>query len=148
MDLSDVEVVRDWAALAAGDLSVALSDEAFRRAARAQLAPHTAPGFVTEAEGRVFERFGGRREGVDELIEGWRLVADGYRHLHVEVLSADKLQEGRIFLPLVMRTEDGDGAEASVEAGALFTVVDGAVTRLQMFGERARALEAAGLSAP
>lgn len=145
VDTPDLDVVRDWAALAGGNLAVALSDEAFRRAARAQLSPFAAPAFHTEAEGSVFEYFGGRREGVDGLIEGWRTMTGRYESFYVDVVSTDPLAGGRVLVPLDIRFRPAGGAEARIEAAGLFTLEGGRIARLQMFGRRSEALAAAGI---
>lgn len=147
MDASDLEIVRDWAALGSGNLSVALSDEAFRRSARTQLAPLAADDFTTVAEGPVFEGFGPERAGVDGVIAGWAEMTGRYERFHLDILDINEISGGRVFLPVVLSVHAKGENERTVDGGAIFTVRDGLVTRLEMFGDRQRALEAAGMSA-
>jgi hypothetical protein len=146
MDASDLEIVRDWAALGAGNLSVALSDEAFRKAARTQLAPLTADEFTTVAEGPVFEEFGPERAGVDGVIAGWTEMTGRYEQFHLDVQGINEIPGGRVFLPVSLAVRAQGGEERSVDGGAIFTLRDGLVTRLEMFGDRKQALKVAGMS--
>jgi hypothetical protein len=125
---------------------VALSDEAFRRAARTQLAPLAAEEFTTVAEGPVFEGFGAERKGVEGVIAGWAEMTGRYERFHLDILDINEISGGRVFLPVVLSVRAEAGEERAVDGGAIFTLRDGLVTRLEMFGDRQQALKAAGMS--
>lgn len=145
MARADLEVIREWGALGTVDLAGAMTDEVFRRTAREQLAPLADRSFVAEGEGGVFEVVG-RRAGLDELLEAWVEVTRGYERFYMDPVGASALEDGRIFVPLLITARPPGGGDERLQAGAVFTLRDGVVTRLQFFGDRERALEVAGLA--
>jgi hypothetical protein len=94
----------------------------------------------------VFEGFGAERKGVDGVIAGWAEMTGRYERFHLDILDINEISGGRVFLPVVLSVRAEGGEERAVDGGAIFTLRNGLVTRLEMFGDRQQALKAAGMS--
>jgi ketosteroid isomerase-like protein len=90
---------------------------------------------------------GTRAGGFDEFVRGWQdwLVAfESYRVVPKEFIA---LADGRVLVLVENRAKSKTGGvEMAFGGGAIWTIEEGLIRRLEMFVDTERALEAAGLS--
>jgi ketosteroid isomerase-like protein len=91
-----------------------------------------------------------RAKGLRRMVELWRSMLDAWVNLRAVPESFHELDDGRI---LVFLRNEGRGRssgidiqEISVESANLFELRDGKVTKLVLYWERQRALDAVGFS--
>lgn len=92
----------------------------------------------------IFDRTASR--GLEARARRWREVLDAYEDL--AVLPEEVIDAGEQVVVLVRFRGRGKGSGAPVtdfDGANLFTLRDGKVVRLVLYGDRAEALEAAGL---
>jgi ketosteroid isomerase-like protein len=80
-------------------------------------------------------------EGLKEFLGSWLEPWDRYEH-HLETL----LDAGEEVVAILHVTGVASGAAVEATFGHVWAVIDGAVVRVTMYSEPAKALEAAGLS--
>ena len=131
MSQQNVEVVRQCAdALDRRDFDAALKD--------------VAPDCEFDASSNLGEWRGVHR-GHDQIRQVWRSFFEPWESVRTgfdEVIDADD----RVVICSTAHLRGRDGIEVTAKQNFAFTFLDGVITHVAAFNERAEALEAAGLS--
>ncbi len=102
--------------------------------------PH-APGLSGRRAGEI------RATGIDAFVRAWQDVVSAFETLSMTPTEFIALPDDRVFVPSEFRAKPKTGGVDLAFGGAIiWTIEDGLVRTLEVWFDRARALEAAGLS--
>jgi hypothetical protein len=152
MSQENVEVVRQipWDV----DMVPVFADPELLEATRRVLEPILHPGFEVVADPTAVPMgdFGsastpGIATGIDGFIRFWREWLSAWESWVTDQLEFIEVDENRVLVIGEIRARSKTHqVEMSLAAGNLITLRDGLVMRMELFMDRAEALEAAGLS--
>jgi ketosteroid isomerase-like protein len=84
--------------------------------------------------------------GIDAFREMWRDWLSAWESFRLDVEDLLSLVDSRVLALVVVHARPkAGGIEMSLRAAAIWTLIDGQVSRIQLFLDRDEALEAAGL---
>jgi ketosteroid isomerase-like protein len=151
MSEENVEIVRRFYLDSDVDLVEALADDEAMASYEAPLLPFIHPDFKTIAD-QNFAEMGEAKARTVSGVEGikgiWRDWLSAWESWRIDAQDFISLPDSTRVLVLVENHGRPRGAdrEISLKSGAIWTLVDGQVTQVEMFLDRNKALEAAGLS--
>jgi hypothetical protein len=156
MSEENVEIVRGFFP-GAVDLVAIFNDSDLLNAMRAGIEPFVEPDFetigdpnaipmgpTTGVEGGPPELFA---KGIDGFVDFWRDWITAWESWNLGSPEFIDVDEDRVLVSQEVRARSKtDRVELTIDAANLATLRDGKVTRVELFFNRASALEAAGLS--
>ncbi len=144
MSRENVEIVRQLQPAPGVDLT-ALFQRGDEEAAEASLA--AASMWFAEDFTAIFHGLNDEtRPGLAGLRDGWLDWLEPWDSYRVEIESIRDLGDRVLVFTCDFGRREGMPNEVEVKGGALWTVRQGKIARAEFFSERARALEAVGLS--
>ena len=120
-----------------------LRDDALAEALLGGMAPFVHPDFEAVARTSLEAPSGAGLPGLREIWLEWLAPWESYR---VEVEDVIDAGDQALVLIRDFGRQEGSHAEVSIQAGAVWTVRDGRIARVDFYSDRAEAFEAAGLS--
>ena len=151
MSDENVEIVRRVYPGSNVDIARLVADEDAMARFEASLLPLVHPSFEVTLDPRFAALSDATRErnirGIDAFRELWRDWLSAWESFRLDVRNLRPLADSRVLALVDMhaRPKDGD-MEMSLPGAAIWTLTNAQVSRIQLFLERDRALEAAGLS--
>jgi ketosteroid isomerase-like protein len=146
MSQENVEIVRQLYPAEGVDI-VAMVEDA--ETAKSALGPLFHPDFEATIDPQAIAVGGVNRtvSGIDGFISGWRDWTTAFEAYRIKAQEFMALNDGRVLVLDSHRAKSQTGGvEMEFRAAGIWTVTEGLVRQLEMFMERGRALEAAGLS--
>ncbi len=143
-----MDVVRQWVGVWDLDLKQWADDDGIDRELRARAEPLMAQDFeVLESPGLVTLGMPRHRVGWEALRDAYRAATEPFESYRERADDFRDLGEGRVLAvgEATGTTRDG-GVEVKQSGGALFSVRDGRIARIEFFVSREEALTAAGLA--
>ena len=149
MSQENVEIVARFYPGGGVDIPKLISDDDALTRYEAPLLPLIHPSLEVIVD-PGYARLGGTTSenlrGVDALREMWREWLSAWESLRLDVEGLRPLADSRVLALVDMYARPkGGGSEMSLRGAAIWTLIDGQASRVQIFLDRDAALEAAGL---
>ncbi|HYU59690.1 MAG TPA: nuclear transport factor 2 family protein [Solirubrobacterales bacterium] len=141
-------VVAIGSTLLADDIVATLRDDVAVERIRRALVDHAAPDLECVMVAPGYTGAGGRLayHGIDGFFEAWREWVDAYETYTIEIEEVIEGPDGRVLnLARQRGTTRTGGVEVEEEAGAVWTIRDGRVVKVEFHLDRDMARRAAGL---
>jgi ketosteroid isomerase-like protein len=143
MSRENVQLVRRLQPGPEVDLAQVLRDDTLAEALLGAMAPFVHTDFEAIARTSLEAPSGAGLRGLREIWLEWLAPWESYR---VEVQDVLDAGDQAVVMIRDFGRQKGSQAEVSITAGAVWTVRDGRIARVEFYSDRAEALEAAGLS--
>jgi hypothetical protein len=150
MSEENVEVVARIYPDSSVDVAELISDDDARARYEARLLPLIHPSFEVTLDPRFAGLSDATREGtlrgLDAFREMWRDWLSAWESFRLEVKELRGIADSRVLALVDMHARPkAGGIEMSLPGAAIWTLVGGQVSRIELFLDREAALEAAGL---
>jgi ketosteroid isomerase-like protein len=151
MSEENVEIVARFYPGSSVDIAKLISDDDAMTRYEAPLLPLIHPSFEVNLDpgyAALSDKTSARNlRGIDAFREMWRDWLSAWESFRLDVEDLVSLVDSRVLALVDMHARPkAGGIEMSLRGAAIWTLIDGQVSRIQLFLDRADALEAAGLS--
>ena len=150
MSEQNVEIVRRIYPDSRVDIAKLISDEDASTRFEARMLPLIHPSFEATLDPGYAAlsdaTSGSSIRGIDAFREMWRDWLSAWESFRLDVEDLRPLVDSRVLALVDMHARPkAGGTEMSLRGAAIWTLTDGQVSRIELFLDRAAALEAAGL---